>query len=466
MSVKEFREALKSQALKFWFQRLSTDSILKMSAKDIRKKESGKEFTSFYITNQTIKDVIEKLSGASADPELVTKVFRKLSQTQYGDRRSTAKLISEPYVEGTALYFPRISMDNISTILDTGFESVLTEARKRDPSIKISDYFQKGHVFGIFPKKLAQVRKSLTANTTLTPEARTLLIDFLTNLEKQLEAEDLATSNLKSPKFKLYAKYQKRPNNYLVELQLTEINEAAGREQAALSKAIRKYLNPGAVTFTSTGGIKFTEGAAEQRIKQLMEDAVERLIGTKGSPSMLDLIGLSIVNSIKGKKEPDPTYSINNTLLIESKAAKIDTRELNKEIKKQKAQVKKLKQSVKNVPKFTRAKEEPAITSLLSLLNSNIVQKVKENMGDGSRRDILNLRTGRFAESVKVERLSESRAGMITAFYTYMKNPYATFSEGGAQSSPRSRDPKLLISKSIREIAQQQVANRLRAVNV
>jgi len=47
-----------------------------------------------------------------------------------------------------------------------------------------------------------------------------------------------------------------------------------------------------------------------------------------------------------------------------------------------------------------------------------------------------------------------------------MKNPYATFSQGGQQSRPASRDPKLLISKSIREIVQQQVGNRLRAVNI
>ena len=71
-----------------------------------------------------------------------------------------------------------------------------------------------------------------------------------------------------------------------------------------------------------------------------------------------------------------------------------------------------------------------------------------------------------FAKSVKLERLSESRQGMITAFYSYMKNPYATFSDGGKQQFPRSRDPKLLISRSIREIAAEQVSNRLRAVSI
>jgi hypothetical protein len=107
-----------------------------------------------------------------------------------------------------------------------------------------------------------------------------------------------------------------------------------------------------------------------------------------------------------------------------------------------------------------------SLASLQQLLNSLLVKTVKENMGTGSRRDILNLRTGRFAESVKVERLSQSREGMITAFYSYMRNPYGTFSAGGRQESPKTRDPKLLIAKSIREIAETQVKNRLRAVLV
>lgn len=110
--------------------------------------------------------------------------------------------------------------------------------------------------------------------------------------------------------------------------------------------------------------------------------------------------------------------------------------------------------------------ETISLTSLQNLLNANLAERIKQNMGSGSSKDILNLRTGRLAESAKVERLSQSRAGMITVFYSYMKNPYATFSEGGRQQYPKTRDPKLLISKSIREIAATQVANRLRSVVV
>ena len=87
-------------------------------------------------------------------------------------------------------------------------------------------------------------------------------------------------------------------------------------------------------------------------------------------------------------------------------------------------------------------------------------------MGDGSRKNILNYRTGRFASTVKVEQMTQSREGMITAFYSYMKNPYATFSKNGKQSVPASRDPKLLIAKSIREIAATKVGNRMRSVSL
>lgn len=104
------------------------------------------------------------------------------------------------------------------------------------------------------------------------------------------------------------------------------------------------------------------------------------------------------------------------------------------------------------------------LISLQNLINSQLQDVVSANMGDGSRRDLLNYRTGRFASSPQVKRLTISKEGMITAFYDYMRNPYGTFSAGGRQEYPRSRDPRLLISKSIRQIAAEVINNRLRAV--
>jgi len=126
----------------------------------------------------------------------------------------------------------------------------------------------------------------------------------------------------------------------------------------------------------------------------------------------------------------------------------------------------KMNTSIKSKPlPALKAGLNDTTTSLQNLLNQKLVETVKQNMGSGNRRDILNLRTGRFAESVQAQRVSQSRRGMISVFYSYMRNPYATFSSGGQQERPTSRDPKLLISRSIRQIAAELMITNLRSIN-
>lgn len=200
----------------------------------------------------------------------------------------------------------------------------------------------------------------------------------------------------------------------------------------------------------------------------------EYLVKLQTSDDLLTYLGKAAVGALKNKKVANLKVNTGNQSIIKTVPLKT---KVNSNLKNIEAKIAGFKKDLSNTKKKLQSKKSaanmpasiPRITSLSSLqalLDANLVQVVKQNMGDGNRRDVLNLRTGRFAESVKVERLSESRQGMITAFYSYMKNPYATFSQGGRQSSPRTRDPKLLIAKSIREIAQQVVGNRLRSVNI
>jgi len=135
------------------------------------------------------------------------------------------------------------------------------------------------------------------------------------------------------------------------------------------------------------------------------------------------------------------------------------------DLKKNIAEIKKTK-TAKLESRARFDKQSTDLISLQNLLNQKLIETVKQNMGTGNDRNVLNLRTGRFAESVRVDRLSESKLGAITAFYSYMRNPYATFSSGGQQSRPSSRDPKLLISKSIRQVAAELMITNLRSVNV
>lgn len=197
----------------------------------------------------------------------------------------------------------------------------------------------------------------------------------------------------------------------------------------------------------------------------LVNDSAEMaaiLADSKGSDALTDMPVKILKSVFDGKKLPAEQKS--------SALNKID----NKKPKKLTSipTVKKSSSKTPKIPKIKTFNFRSQTKSLVNLpmlmmqINSNLHDQIKRNMGNGSRKDVLNYRTGRFAQSAKVEKLSESRQGMITAFYSYMKNPYATFSRGGRQERPYTRDPKLLISKSIRELAGQQVANRMRAVLV
>lgn len=175
------------------------------------------------------------------------------------------------------------------------------------------------------------------------------------------------------------------------------------------------------------------------------------------SKSLLKYVEETIINSLNGK--PIKSYSSNTSI---AQTSKVTINKVQSNLSK-KAKNTSLT-TISPLNKMAAAALQN-LAGLQNLINMTLAQKIKENMGDGSRQDILNLRSARFAESAKVTRMSISREGMITAFYAYMKNPYQTFEPGFKQGAPNTRNPRLLISKSIRELAAEKVANRLRAVS-
>jgi hypothetical protein len=212
----------------------------------------------------------------------------------------------------------------------------------------------------------------------------------------------------------------------------------------------------------------YGEGSTYLKVRKSLADTIfsaegiKRLVtGLRFSPTVAESLAEGLAAVLLGKKFKKS----------KAKSKKASTR-LGSPVSTPKTVLKTSKKVP--LPKARKPKGIPAegrvetysLTNLQNLINRQLQDVISANMGDGDSRSVLNYRTGRLAGSAKVESMSQSRAGMITAFYSYMKNPYATFSEGGRQSSPQSRDPKLLISKSIREIAANQVGNRLRAVNI
>lgn len=185
-------------------------------------------------------------------------------------------------------------------------------------------------------------------------------------------------------------------------------------------------------------------------------------ITSKTQPSLIDLVSEDLLSSISGRKKSNSVYNFDS---IPIKSTKLN---ISGPISKSLQYAKTVKQKIdkKKSQLRTKSGKFTSPTQLILLINRNLHDQIKKNMGVGNSRDILNYRTGRFAKSAEVQRITRSKEDMLTIFYTYMKYPYATFSAGGEQQSPKSRDPKLLIAKSIREIAGTSVANRMRAVNI
>ena len=89
---------------------------------------------------------------------------------------------------------------------------------------------------------------------------------------------------------------------------------------------------------------------------------------------------------------------------------------------------------------------------LIGIINKELPDTVRKNMGAPA----LENRTGRFAESVRLTDVVQTPQGFPSFGYTYARNPYEVFEMGsGNTRATPERDPRLLIDKSIREIAAQ-----------
>lgn len=87
--------------------------------------------------------------------------------------------------------------------------------------------------------------------------------------------------------------------------------------------------------------------------------------------------------------------------------------------------------------------------ALKSLLNEILPQAVAVNMVAPA----LRYRTGRFANSVRVDNVTQGpRGGNTMIEATYRTNPYETFAPGGKQYT-QQRDPERLIKRTVRQVA-------------
>ncbi len=182
----------------------------------------------------------------------------------------------------------------------------------------------------------------------------------------------------------------------------------------------------------------------EAKLKELLTDArfTAGIIDIKGSNSIKEDITEAFTEVISSKKQALPKH-------VKKEPEKVPT---------------KVKPKTKQNAIRSVSGQYYGIANLHVLLNQRLPIQVRKNMGKGNARSILNYRTGRFANSTHIKRLTLNKDGSINAFYSYMKYPYQTFEPGYLQGTPYTRDPKTLIGKSIREIAKTVVLNKLKVI--
>ena len=373
-------------------------------------------------------------------------------------------------------YLQQIAKDAGAQNAENVSQTVLDEIKNRK--------YDKGHVYGwantLLQRTKGSIGEALKDPRRQVPAAQlqkelNALNGFIDTLLDIVEEYDEATSNIKGLKTKLGAKYRKTDSSWLIEWQGSSGQQAAGgavgRVAGKQNTGIRGFLKE--VGYSNQSLIeKALDSMVDGFIKEgLLSEGSESLVELESSPGIVKLIEDRLVSTISGKKrklKSEYSGTIGNLPELTARNV-VGVAKAKADIRKAKADLKALKEKANRAKKQVKKQELPQtvnLVNLLAILNSQIQDVVSANMGDGSRKDILNYRTGRFASTVNIDHLTMSRDGLISVFYSYMKNPYATFSAGGNQDRPKTRDPKLLVSKSIRDIAQQVVSNKLRAVPI
>lgn len=182
-------------------------------------------------------------------------------------------------------------------------------------------------------------------------------------------------------------------------------------------------------------------------IRDFVSENANEFVTQKGSKSIKDKIETHIVNSIVIGLPKSKNIRVKRAMSSSMEGGKKSAKGNKKSIKPARVKTVKPTQSVFSIKQETKAEE--SYVSLAAILNKRINEVVRKNMRPP---DSLENRTGRFADSVRIENVVPTKQGFPSIGYSYMKYPYQTFERGYKQGN-LDLDPRDLIEASIREIA-------------
>lgn len=474
MSIAEFSKGIRDHALKSF--RTANIGVKKeinplfysgVTKGSTRTHEQANVRTNFIIGKGTIENIYNILKEDYPELPNVNELFNRATKIQNGYVNNIPEVRTVTTLNGnsdTVVVFNQVEFGDgidsiIKEIFNTGNEYKNTTIRNTLVGKESAAIFQKGHVVGVTTNLLAQSAEKGMIPDYQTDKNTGTALKAINLMIEDLRKFDFESSNYGAESsYNMIGNYTKSAHQYVVELQVKKANTSSGNKVGRDVENLRNILT------------KDADNIAEKIFIDIREDSLfrESLAYMKGSPSMIQLIEASILEALDPKKHPSTQKQYNASGIDIAKFTKkvnVNKDKLRESLQKEIARLEqtkaKLIRDAKNKVRNTKG-QFFSLTNLQMLLRARLSAQIKDNMGSGDRRDILNLRTGRFAESVQIERVTLQRDNAIAVFYSYMKRPYSTFEPDGRQGSPNTRDPVVLINKSIREIASALVTNKLR----
>ena len=197
-----------------------------------------------------------------------------------------------------------------------------------------------------------------------------------------------------------------------------------------------------------------TTKLSEEAAVDFLTDELGKVATLKGSTPLVDGVGQVLLGTVAPKKAR-----------VQGKRKK-QISEKSKGSEKKKTRTKKSENVVRDtgiaaksfIQKDRSKSRKKSLFSVMAMINQRLPETLEKNM----RAPGLENRTGRFARSVKLTDVSQTRQGYPSFGYTYRTDPYAVFEVGKGRSpwATPERDPRKLIDASIREIAGQMALGR------
>lgn len=404
-----------------------------------REVKGGVVKDSFVTNQKVINYVMQELYYQMGDLIQNDNTFAKIHQTNSSGQKTASALLGSSGQQGAVVGHGKLGGAKgrfQSTIASEAMAQDVDDTMEGASADLQSNYFA----------EITQGKFAPKAAKELAKAANVITDTFATELEREYhfsQHKDHDTKGI-SNEYEVEAHYTDRKGN----------------------KALDHFDKSGI-----TRKIKEIEDNLRSTLLTGLRKDSDKYIKLKGSNSVLDAAveltpHLIIQSMFPHETKADMRYKVNKRLVQNAKTA--TTNSSQTATVKRKGQNKKTTTTRKKGSKIgtvaafkgsqghvgKKAGQNPL--ALRNLLNEVLPQVVAKNMISPA----LQFRTGRFANSVRVDDVTQGpRGGNTMIQASYMTDPYGTFAPGGRKYTPQ-RNPEKLIAKSVREVATSIVGGR------